>query len=310
MAIFFTLPPDSISYPYILINANNPMVGIRYIVSHRKSVEAVIIDSGIEIFRDPRTKDYPGGSEAWIRRLVSLYDRVRKVVGKGVEVYVTCCDYPDDYHPRSLWIDDRVTNIERTVFNILTCVDWYPDVSWLIPIQGWYRRPRSLLWSLEYLEELGVLRRYRYLAVANLCVEPNTRVIRDGVLYVHTWLREHGYGDAMLHIFGLKISALSSVDGYIHSFDSTAWTRPVSARLHSVFPWSAKSEEERILFFCEYMIRMAGRSSVVVPMHVFEQCLEHVSSMVRSMPFRYSSKREKVEKLLGNVVEDLRKMVR
>ena len=39
----------------------------------------------------------------------------------------------------------------------------------------------------------------------------------------------------------------------IFSWDSMAWTRPVSKELHDKHPYSAKTEEQRELFFIEYL---------------------------------------------------------
>jgi hypothetical protein len=65
MIKFFTTPPKP--YPYILINAKNPDF------SYLNSASEVIIDSGVEMFRDPSVKDYP---EDWERRLVNLTTRL------------------------------------------------------------------------------------------------------------------------------------------------------------------------------------------------------------------------------------------
>ena len=270
MVIFFTLPPDTVDYPFILVNANRPENGIRYIMNHRRVVKSVIIDSGIEIFRDPRVKDYPGGSFNWIRRQVMLYRKVKAVVPHA-EVYATCPDACDDYNPRSLWLSEDFTNIERTVVNVITCVDYFDDIPWLIPVQGWYRSPHSLLYSLEYYRQLGVLDRYIFFAVANLCVEKKCDIIERSVKLVYTWFREHGYRDKRLHVFGLSLRCVDRVASMIHSFDSTAWTRPCNARLHSMHPYSAKNQQQRELFFREWLAQLekkldkksvAGRSLI------------------------------------------------
>lgn len=303
MVVFLTLPPDQIPYPYILINARRPEEGIRYIRLHSRAVEMVIIDSGVEIFRDPGAREYPGGPEAWIARLVELYTRIRSEV-PGARVYAVCPDYPDDYRPGALWIDDRVTNIERTVLNVLRCIDWYPDVGWLIPVQGWYRKPRSLLYSLEYLEQLGVLDRYSYLAVANLCVERCATIVRDGIVNVYRWLRERGYTNHALHVFGLKISALPDVARYIRSFDSRAWTRPVSRRLWRLFNWSAKNIDERALFFCEYLAALASRG-VYIPRISVDACIEILPHVARRLGDRYASRSSGIARLVDEIINDL-----
>jgi len=255
MVIFFTLPPDTVDYPYVLVNANRPENGIRYIMNHRKAIKAVIIDSGIEIFRDPNVKDYPGGSFEAIKRQVRLYRRVR-AIAPHAEIWVTCPDMCDDYHPKALWLSEDITNIERTVLNVITCIDYFDDVPWLIPVQGWYRNPRSLEISLDYYEQLGILDRFSYLAIANLCVEKSCDIIEKSVKVVWSWLRERGYRDKMLHVFGLSLRCVDRVVGMIHSFDSTAWTRPCNTKLHAIHPYSAKNQQQRELFFREWLAQL------------------------------------------------------
>lgn len=306
MVRFFTLPPQLVPYPYILINANRPERGLWYISRYRDVIRAVIIDSGVEIFRDGKVREYPGGPEAWIARVVHIYDSVRRVA-RGAAVYATCPDYPDDYAPRSLWLSDAETNIERTILNVLRCVDWYSDVRWLLSIQGWYRRPSSVIISLEYMEQLGVLSRYRYLAVANLCVESSIRIVRDSVLYAYSWLKSRGY-DHALHVFGLKLSSIDSVRNYIHSFDSLAWTRPVSSRLYRVFNWSAKNEKERVLFFCEYVLRLAGHG-VDVDLEVFRHCYELLSAVAMGLQALYPMKSNAIAYLVSEIRSELERFL-
>jgi len=281
MAIFYTLPPNPIPYPFILINANNPENGIRYIINNLRYLRVkassdavmVLIDGGVEIFRDPRIKDYPCGAEEWIRHLVRLYRRVRALLGDNAVIHVTCPDYPDDYHPKSLWLSDDYTNVERTVDNVLRCVDSYPDVPWLIPIQGWNRDVRGLLRCLELLERHDVVYKFDYFAIANLCVEPSVDIIHRSVLTVYHWFAQKRR-DRMpkLHVFGLKILALRKVKRYIYSFDSTAWTRPCNKRLHDKHPYSAKNEAQRCLFFCEYIKQLSNRYGVYIPQETIEVC--------------------------------------
>jgi len=272
MVIFFTLPPRDILYPFVLINAHRPEQGLSYIVDYWRDIYVIIIDSGVEIFRDPKIKDYPYGSRAWIRRLVALYRHV-KALAPNSFVLVTCGDFPDDYNPRSLWIDERTTNIERTVENVKICIGEYPDVNWLIPIQGHNKKPISLERSIRYYHDMGLFDRYRYFAVANLCVEPDIDIIYKSVLVVRRALKEIGALDNIeLHIFGLKIQALKKVRDMISSFDSTAWTRPVNSRARRIRNASAKNEAERIEFFCEYIKNLFYRYDVDIDPRTLERC--------------------------------------
>jgi len=272
MVLFFTLPPDKIPYTFILINAHRPERGLSYIARHRKTVLTVIVDSGVEIFRRDGVKDYPGGSKAWISHLVRLYNTVRSLVPDAT-VFVTCPDYVDDYVPRSLWLSDKITNIERTVENVRLCTTQYPHVNWLIPIQGHYRNLGSLLRSIDYYWEMNVFDKHSYFAIANLCVEVDVDLIHRSVLAVRRKLRDLGVLDRVnLHIFGLKIVALRKVGDSIFSFDSVGWTKPVDKVVRSVRNASAKNERERTLFFCRYIWRLFKFYGVDIPPESLEVC--------------------------------------
>jgi hypothetical protein len=255
---FYTLPPAEVPYPFVLVNAHRPEPGLAYLERHRGIVESVIIDSGVEVFRDPRVKDYPGGYAGWVERLVGLYDRVRALV-RGGEVYVTAPDYPDDYHPRGLWVGGK-TNVERTIESILYAIREHPGVPWLIPVQGHYEDPKSIVGSLEKYEEAGILgwaaSRTRYIAIANLCVSRRCATIRETLRLASTWLAMHGYqaGKRSLrcHVFGPAANCVRQARLYLDSWDSTAWTRP-----RAPGGWSAKTSSERVYLFLSFIHKYA-----------------------------------------------------
>jgi len=236
MVKLFTTPPEP--YPYVLINVRRPSF------AYLKYAEEVLIDSGVEIFRDPLVKDYPKG---WERRVVKTYLKARAIVGRK-PVYVTVPDYPDDYHPRSLWLSEELTNIERTVENVLRYTEKYSWIPWLIPVQGWHKKPESVLRSIRLYREYGIIDEFDYFAVGNLCVEPDVAIIYKTVDIVRRELP-----GKRIHVFGLKLAALRKVHRLIDSFDSTAWTRPVSRKLGA--NWSCKNKEERVRFFREWLRR-------------------------------------------------------
>jgi len=250
MVIFYTLPP--ISYEYIIINANKPKIGLAYLRKHKSVVKSVIIDSGIEIFRDPKVFDYPSDH---IYKILQIHNRVRWLLPKA-EVYATVPDYCDDYHPKALWISKDFTNIERTTQNILKYTRKFDYVNWLIPIQGWNKQPKSILRAINQLKEAGILDKYEKFGIGNLCVEPNSKISFKTIQYARKLLPKK-----WLHIFGLKLKAIPLVFSYINSFDSLAWTRPIN---HSVMVkkggryvgWSCKTEEERVRFFIAWLNRL------------------------------------------------------
>jgi len=224
------------------------------------------------MFRDPKIKEYPSGNRGWIFRIANIYKYVKNIV-PNAEVYATCPDYPDDYHHKSLWTSESVTNIERTVENVRICTSEFKDVNWLIPVQGWAEDPRSLLRSLEYYRDMGVLDRYRFYAVANLCIERDDDIIVSSLILVRSFFKEIGIlDDVKIHVFGMKIQTLRRVKNMIYSFDSTAWSRPVDRIVRMIRNASAKNESERNIFFCEYIKRLKNVYGVHIPDISLETC--------------------------------------
>jgi len=240
---FFTTPPEP--WPYVLLNVNNPRKGMPW----TRYADEVWIDSGVNIFKvDLSVKDYPRG---WEARLIKVYLKVRARVGRK-PVYVTMPDYPDDYHPRSLWLSEEVTNIERTVENAIRLAEKYPWVPWVPVIQGWNRQPESVLRCIRLYRECGFLDEFDYFAVGNLCVENDPAIIYRTAVLVRRELP-----DKRIHVFGLKLSALRLVHRLIDSFDSLAWSLAVSERLK--YPTNermAKTRRDEVRFFRAWVGRM------------------------------------------------------
>jgi len=295
---FYTLPPLSVQYPFILVNANHPEEGLRYIRRNRKAIKAVLIDSGIEIFRDPKVKEYPEGPRGRILKQVRLYNRVKSLV-PGAHILVTIPDYCDDYIPGNLWISQEFTNIERTFQNVVWALDEFPEIPWLVPIQGHNKKPRSIAKSIYLLEEAGILSDRKYYAVANLCVEKSQEIIVETLKIARKALP-----GKFIHAFGLDMRAiakayhyrlLSSTDtqlfmrqgmklwkegmvmraikraglrGILDSTDSTAWTRPCGyATKYYLRPQgrpnaSRKSERDSVVYFWSWLYTLTHKYKV------------------------------------------------
>jgi len=249
MIKFFTLPPYTISYPFVLINANRPEEGLRYIRKHHRVIREVIIDSGVEIFRNPSIKEYPNNI---FSKLVALYKKVKMYVDN---VYVVCPDYPDDYRPKQLWLDGK-DNIERTIDNVVVCLYVYSDVNWLLPIQGHYRNPKSILKCIDAYWAIGAWNRVKIAGIANLCTENDIGIIRDTIKLARMHIPE----DIKLHGFGINLKAIRYVHRYLDSFDSMAWTRPVSRRLRKNY--SARTIREKEEYFRAWIRRLHSILSV------------------------------------------------
>jgi len=229
---FFTYPPKP--YPYVIVNSNKPQF------SMVKYAKEVIVDSGVEIFRNPNVKDYPRNH---VNKMLKIYSRIKQFVR---DVWIVVPDYPDDYHPKSLWIDENRTNIERTIDNILNYTEKYKNVNWIIPVQGHNKKPESILRSINLLKEFGIIDKFDYFAIANLCVESDVEIMYRTIKLARENLR-----DKKLHVFGLRLNALKKIYPLIDSFDSMAWTRPVDSSLNANF--SCKNKEQRIRFFDRWL---------------------------------------------------------
>ncbi len=235
---FFTLPPSGVYWPYVLINANRPERGLRYLRRWGR-VEAVIVDSGVEIFRDPSVRDYP---PSHLERVAALY-RIASLYAR--EVWAVAPDYPDDYHPRSLWVGGK-TNIERTVESVTAAVDSHPEVRWMIPVQGHYMDAESLGRCVELYAEVGILDRFGYFGVANLCTARSAGFVVRAVRYAASLL-----AGKRLHAFGIPLGAALRLEGVLHSFDSMAWTFPRERGRRS-----CGGARERERYFLEFVSRL------------------------------------------------------
>lgn len=245
--IFFTFPPENVPYPYILINANKWRQQIRYIRKYHKQIKIVIVDAGVEIFRDPKTFEYPEGPKGRIEKIWNIHQRIKRI-NPNIQVWPVIPDYPDDYIHRQLWLTMEITNIERTIRNIKHATQKYPETQWVIPVQGHYKNPKSIINSLLKLEKLGITKKYRIFGIANLCTENNTEILTTTVRIARQILGKEKW----IHVFGPKLKSLPKIKNYIDSFDSTAWTRPVSPLLGN---YSAKNQFQRILFFSAWYLR-------------------------------------------------------
>lgn len=174
--------------------------------------------------------------------MVKVYWKVKRLV-PFAKTYIVIPDYPDDYHPRNLWINDYITNIERTIENVLIYTRRYRNIRWIIPIQGHWAKPDTVLKSLEIYDDYGILDSYKYFGIGVLCIQRDTGIILETTKIVREYL-----GDKkLIHIFGIKMKALPYIKHLIDSFDSMAWT---IRKYHRIYKDSFrnKREEQEYLF--------------------------------------------------------------
>lgn len=241
MVLFFTIPPLQIRWPWVLVNQFNVFpesvqiswgtdgkritilgdsYGWRYLLQHRQRVELILLDSGVERMfkrRDPPT-DYPPQYE---RMWYENAQRLAKLFGKS-GVIVTIPDFPDDYvnvwgRPHALWKGGK-DNIERTVENVVHYWDKYcvkGEFICLVPVQGHYEKPESILKSIKLLHDYGILREAKHFGIANLCTTKKSSVIVRTVRIARQHLR-----DKWIHVFDPSLTVAKDLILYADSFDS------------------------------------------------------------------------------------------
>jgi hypothetical protein len=169
-------------YPYIIVNIFDE-TSFKYI--NPKSAKSVIIDSGVHtVFHKRGLKEYPGGYQAWIQKAVKWWEFVRTIIS---DVYAVVPDYPSDYENNPI-----ADNVERTIRNIEYAVVKYPDVRWIIPIQGKKDDVVSVVKTFDYVADMGVLDRYDYVAVAPTCTTHSVRFLRDVAVLIWKRVKQIG----------------------------------------------------------------------------------------------------------------------
>jgi hypothetical protein len=199
-------------YSYVIVNVFDE-ASFRHI--NPKSVKSVIIDSGVHsIFHRLELDEYPGGYVSWIAKVVKWWRFVKRIVD---DVYAVVPDYPSDYANNP--IND---NIERTIRNIEYAIAKYPDVRWIIPIQGKKDDVISVVKTFDQIVSMGVLDRYDYVAVAPTCTTRNMKFLRDVAILM--WRRvkriEKNSWYVRIHMFGTSMKSWKHIAPYIDSTDA------------------------------------------------------------------------------------------
>jgi hypothetical protein len=214
------------AYPYILVNAYDEAT-LRYVTPQSaRYIRSVLLDSGVHsVFHRLALKEYPGGYQAWIDRVYSLWRRAVSLVG---ESYVVIPDYPTDYAHNP--IED---NVERTLRNIEYATKKYPDTKWVIPLQGKKDDVVSVVRSFEYLRDLGLIERYRYIAIAPTCTTNSVSFLRDIAAMIRKRVKLINV-HVRIHMFGVTMRAWPLIADFVDSIDTIVWNmwcRPLLGKL-------------------------------------------------------------------------------
>jgi len=209
--IVFSRPPyPRLYYPYLLLSPTDT-TSERYIEYGRGSIEKVIIDSGVfRVFHSMGLKEYPGGYRYWIHRVASFWHYASKCVR---EAYAVVPDYPSDY-PHNPVPD----NIEKTVRNIEYALDKYPEVNWVVPVQGRSDSISSVARTIGLLKSKGLLKS-DYVAIAPTCVSRSPSFLHRLAVTARALLPGR-----RIHMFGVTRKAWGLVEQYVDSVDSIVYS--------------------------------------------------------------------------------------
>jgi len=251
---FYTYPPVTSTWSYLLLNVHNYRDINRFIDKNLK-IAAVILDAAVDYYwRKPCSNiaaDYD--NEYW-KKFWSAVDYLKSIAKEmWIALEVTVPDYPDDYtkhwkKEHCLWIDSY-TNVDRTLENVFFITSQDKSIKWLLPAQGYENTPESILIPLEVYVNHRLHKKYR-IALANLCTSKNVTTIVKTIYIARQFCTECSF-----HIFGPSIKAVEDAVGALKqgdSFDSMAWTYPRTSGL-----WSARNEYERKIYFEMYLKRVA-----------------------------------------------------
>jgi hypothetical protein len=211
MRVYSRPPYPDMRYDYILVNAFSEET-LRYV---KRGVKSVIVDSGVHsVFHTLKLKEYPGGYQYWVSKVAQMWRYVSRLVP---ESYAVVPDYPSDYVGNE--IED---NVERTLRNIEYATTKYPDVNWIIPLQGKRDDVSSVLKSLDYVRETGLVERYGYVAIAPTCTTRSVRFLADAARAVWRRVRAlEGRGVSVkVHMFGVTTRAWEHIAHYVDSVDT------------------------------------------------------------------------------------------
>ena len=197
MIRFYTLPPRSIEYPFLLVNIRN------WKELRKRRFKHAILDSGVEIFKsNPNLKDYP-------KSVLWRYSQKAEIVSRLYpgKVWVTIPDYPDDLNPGQFG-----DNIEKTLRNIEEFIS-IDGVEWLPVIQSRYLDIFSFYESCQKLRDL--IGDYPRIAIGTVCKTRKLSFIEKCCSIARKF-----FPNSWIHAFGLTLRALPKVKDYIDSFDS------------------------------------------------------------------------------------------
>jgi hypothetical protein len=222
----YTRPPYPwIKYPYVITNLFDETS-----FRHVHGAKSVIIDSGVySVFSRLRLKEYPGGYMRWIHKAATWWHKIKAITP---DTYVTVPDYPADY-PHNI-VED---NIEKTIRNIEHAVRRYPNVRWIIPIQGRHNDILSLIKTFEYIADLGILDNYNYVAVANICTSKDPKFIHDSVAVIHKrakHIEKKKDTRIKIHVFGPSINTWKLISPHADSIDTIItnyWCLPITGKM-------------------------------------------------------------------------------
>jgi hypothetical protein len=91
----------------------------------------------------------------------------------------------------------------------------------------------SVVRSFEYIRDLGLIERYRYVAVAPTCTTHNTSFLRDVAIIIRKRIKQIN-APVRVHMFGVTMRAWPYIADFIDSTDTIVgniWCKPFLGKM-------------------------------------------------------------------------------
>jgi len=262
----YTLPPILknilVPYPWLLFNIYNVKQVCKYLDTYKEVLhikpQAILVDVGVtRYWRKPRDKLPVDYDDDFWNKFWNAVDFMKSVYREsGVPYEIVIPDYPDDYSKHwgcrhALFLEEcsnAVTNIDRTIENVVYIVSQDRKVRWLLSIQGYEEDPLSLEYATHELLQLREYLRIEKcrLAVGNICTsrkaERQTACIQVVRKYVDNF-----------HVFGLSLSGFRKSVRLLEgcSWDSMAWNAARYPNLGMV-----QDTEQKLEYFMAFLAQV------------------------------------------------------
>ncbi len=254
--LFFANAP--VQYPYLVVtykDVNKPKK-LQKLFDREPTIS--IVDLGVYTYL-VKSKEHRYPDE--------LVDGMLKLVDETPSnVLVSSCDYPGLDFEHGIMID--YDNVRLTLSNWRKFMKTKNNDKVIYTVQ--LSTNDDLNQAIDDIEQFPDETPSNIIGVGSLCRAFRTNKQRKFVADVLDYVRSK-YPSAWIHVWGAGITHVPTIIRYANSFDNSKWTRPVQTK--TLPNWGAKNQDERVLFFKEYLRVINDKVRKYNSMHIAQKKL-------------------------------------